>query len=576
MKNIKYEWDFHSFFQNDEEFLKLLKETTQHIEAMSKKEITPLLLPEYYKYRLDFERLEMYAILKSKLDMKNTTYQKYVKLISSLEEQFTKIKNQINKSILKENLDEQAFLKKYPTLKAYQMHIYEVLRLQKHQNYDDVIQLSTSHILECNHLYSLIMNVEMVYNTMPIHEKEEQITFSKLQECLKQPDRQLREQAFHTYFQSLKRVNQSISSLLLSRATSCVEVSKRKEYASVLEQETFENDLDLRIFENMQTTIREHLPLLKRYYELKKQSLNLPDLAFWDLEYQEKETREITFEEALKDVIKSLEPLGTTYQNVLKHALQSGCLDIYPKPNKFSNGVHYRNYIQPMILMNFHNQEADTRVLAHELGHSVNGLLIRENHPFQDFHFSIFLSEIASKTNEFFLDYYHLKNSTGETKKNYIEEQLQSFVNSVFVQTMYFECLKDIYSKIEDASMLGVENIQKIFETHFKEYYPNIIGIEEETYIWQTRVHHFHEQYRFYNYQYVTGYLASLQFAESILKNEKDALKNYLEFLKIGGSMPTLQSLKVTGVDFTKKDIFENGMKYFENLLEEYELILRK
>ena len=50
----------------------------------------------------------------------------------------------------------------------------------------------------------------------------------------------------------------------------------------------------------------------------------------------------------------------------------------------------------------------------------------------------------------------------------------------------------------------------------------------------------------------------------------------YLKFLTVGGSMPTLDSLKIMGIDFSKDDVFEDGFQYFSQLLDQYEELILK
>lgn len=57
---------------------------------------------------------------------------------------------------------------------------------------------------------------------------------------------------------------------------------------------------------------------------------------------------------------------------------------------------------------------------------------------------------------------------------------------------------------------------------------------------------------------------------------EKGNIANYLEFLKIGGSKPTLETLSIAGVDLTKKEVFQNAFTYLKQLLDEYEVLIEK
>ena len=51
-----------------------------------------------------------------------------------------------------------------------------------------------------------------------------------------------------------------------------------------------------------------------------------------------------------------------------------------------------------------------------------------------------------------------------------------------------------------------------------------------------------------YVYKYATGYSAAIALSNKILNNEKDALNNYMTFLKSGGSDYPINILKKLGL----------------------------
>ena len=72
-------------------------------------------------------------------------------------------------------------------------------------------------------------------------------------------------------------------------------------------------------------------------------------------------------------------------------------------------------------------------------------------------------------------------------------------------------------------------------------------------------------------YKYATGLSAACYIVNSILDGKKDAVKNYLEFLKTGSRMAPNEELKITGVDLTKKEVCDNAIKMFSSIVDEFE-----
>ena len=82
------------------------------------------------------------------------------------------------------------------------------------------------------------------------------------------------------------------------------------------------------------------------------------------------------------------------------------------------------------------------------------------------------------------------------------------------------------------------------------------------------RIPHFY--YNFYVYKYATGLSAACFIVDGILNNKKNALENYLSFLKTGGSMYPLDALKVAGVDMTDENVIKSAIKMFDKYIDEF------
>ena len=96
----------------------------------------------------------------------------------------------------------------------------------------------------------------------------------------------------------------------------------------------------------------------------------------------------------------------------------------------------------------------------------------------------------------------------------------------------------------------------------------NIVVDDLVKYEWE-RIPHFYMN--FYVYQYATAYAASIKIAKDILEEKEGARENYLEFLKLGATKTPIESLKIAGVDMTKKETLLDAFVYFSDLVDELE-----
>ena len=572
------EWKFDDFFQNDQSFFKeleLVKNELSLVSNNSEKDSLYDCLKTYYDLSYRVEKLFTYVTLKSDLDISNQTYIAYRNDINMVQGLLDNFLQSINRIILSNGDVVDDFLKQESRLVNYKMHLYEVLRLKKHNITNSLIEQNTLLIPKINNLYSIIQNSELEYQCVNIHGNMVPMNSSNYGKFFSVVSTSTRHKMLDAYMESFGTVNKSISNLLELRLQLCYSIAREKGYTSVLEQVLNEDDLSVDIITNLKQSTNFYLPVLKRYYSLKKKEINKDKLYSYDLVSSHQYQRNLSFSESLTIVKEALSILGKDYLYVLDQVLQDGVIDVYPKKGKFTGSYHWRNYTKPMILMNYTDTFRNVFVVAHELGHAVNGYMIKKNHPFQDFHFSVFLSEIASKTNELILGHYLITHAKSKNEKLYLlEEQVSTFIQSVFEQVMYFEFNEELYQKIENKETLSTDDINKLFYDLQKKYFPEVEISKNEKYKWQTRLHLFYEQYRYYNFQYATGLLIALKIATDIINRRHNMLEKYLKFLTIGGSMPTLDSLKIIGIDFSKKEVFEDGFQYFSQLLNQYEELI--
>lgn len=574
----KYTWDLTDFFSSDEAFENSLTEFQKKLEALKNKVSEETLeeqLEKYYEIMLLKERLYVYSELSSDLDMANQKYIQYKNQVAEETKKLEEIKQAINQEILKIDESLEEYLKHHPNAKPYYMHYYDVLRLKPHIVSSSVVGNEEALISNVNDLYRTILNVERENPKVIIEGEEIKVNVANLNKYLLSDQQEIRKTIFLSYLSGLKKVNRSISNLYYMRYKLCYDIAKEKGFSSILEQSLIEDDLNMTIIDNLLKVVKEHLPLLKKYLKLKKQKLKVEEIHFYDLKKSSEFTKKIKFQDGVDLVVDSLSVLGNNYKEKLEQVLNGGFLDVFPKKHKFGGGYHFRNYTKPMILMNYHEDYQEVFTIAHELGHAVNGLFVKEHQSFQNFHFSSFLSEVASLTNEMIFEDYTKKHTNSLEEEIYvIEQKIDKFIANVFLSSLYLEFQKETCFYIENNQAINNEIINQIFADLFQKYYQGMYFDEEMKYYWETRIHHFYEKHKYYNFQYATGFIAAIVLSKNVLT--EDGLTKYLEFLTIGGSKPTLDALRVAGVDFSDIKIFKSAMDYFGDLLKEYEIIIEK
>lgn len=571
--------NFTSFFKDDETFtnhLKQLETENFDIEEFKKKSLKDQLDWYFAKY-LEWEKFYSYNEVNSDLDLENQNYNQNKDIINKIKTKLDELKKVINREILNIDIPLDEYLEKNTDLKEYYMTFYNVLRKKKHSEDSILFAKMLPYISRINSLYSTIMNVEFPSKEIIFRGEPVKLTTSNYNRLMLNASSEEKAVLASTYFESLAKVNKTVSNLLNMRYQIFQDLADDAGYNSILEHTLSDDDLNLAITDNLLKTTNLHLDVLKKYYSLKKQTLGLEKMHFYDSRDSKTEVK-MSFDDAIDNVINALTPLGPTYIERLKALLNTGIMDVYPRENKYLGGYHFRNYTQSLIVMNSHDYQKDSYTMAHELGHAVNASFIKENQKFSNFHFSNFLSEVASLTNEILMANYYLEKASTDTEKEIIlEQKIKKFIANVYNSMMWFEFEDNICRAIKTRRPLTADAMLSIYQELYIKYNPEVVVDDYLKYGYITRLHYFLGYYRYYNFQYATGIIMATKIANDIKNNIPGSKEKYLEFLKTGGSLKTLDALKVAGLDLTDDKIIADGFKYFQEDVASYEkLVLQR
>ncbi len=571
--------NFTSFFKDDETFtnhLKQLETENFDIEEFKKKSLKDQLDWYFAKY-LEWEKFYSYNEVNSDLDLENQNYNQNKDIINKIKTKLDELKKAINREILNIDIPLDEYLEKNPDLKEYYMTFYNVLRKKKHSEDSILFAKMLPYISRINSLYSTIMNVEFPSEEIIFRGEPVKLTTSNYNRLMLNASSEEKAILASTYFASLAKVNKTVSNLLNMRYQIFQDLADDAGYNSILEHTLGDDDLNLAITDNLLKITNLHLDALKKYYSLKKQTLGLEKMHFYDSRDSKTEVK-MSFDDAIDNVINALTPLGPTYIEHLKALLNTGIMDVYPRENKYLGGYHFRNYTQSLIVMNSHDYQKDSYTMAHELGHAVNASFIKENQKFSNFHFSNFLSEVASLTNEILMANYYLDKASTDTEKEIIlEQKIKKFIANVYNSMMWFEFEDNICRAIKTRRPLTADAMLSIYQELYIKYNPEVVVDDYLKYGYITRLHYFLGYYRYYNFQYATGIIMATKIANDIKNNIPGSKEKYLEFLKTGGSLKTLDALKVAGLDLTDDKIIADGFKYFQEDVASYEkLVLQR
>jgi oligoendopeptidase F len=98
-------------------------------------------------------------------------------------------------------------------------------------------------------------------------------------------------------------------------------------------------------------------------------------------------------------------------------------------------------------------------------------------------------------------------------------------------------------------------------------FWGDAVDIDEDAGMtWMRQPHYY---MGLYPYTYSAGLTASTACSEMIFEEDEEAVKRWLEMLKLGGKLKPLDLLKVAGMDFTSDEPVEKAVAYVGGLIDQ-------
>ena len=583
-------WDLSTIFPSDEAWEAEFKE----IEALEQKaadfkgKVTTSAEKLYEALQFSdslnerVSKLYVYSHLKHDQDTTNSKYQALDSRVKSLGAKLGAAWSFLTPEILsvpEEQLN--AFVASYEPLQLYAQMLKELNMGRPHILSADKEQLlaQLSEVTSASsNTFSSLNNADLVFPKVKNDKGEEvELTHGNYITFLESEDREVREAAFKAVYATYGQFKNTFAATLSGNVKNHNVRSRIRNYDTARHAAMSNNFIPEKVYDQLISTIHEHLPLLHRYMELRKKVLGVDELHMYDIftPLVKEVKMEMPYDRAKQLMVESFAPLGSEYQQTVQHGLDNRWVDVLENKGKrsgaYSSGTSGTN---PYVLMNWQDNMNNLYTLAHEFGHSMHSYYTRQNQPYPYASYSIFVAEVASTCNEELLFDHLLKMLDDPKEKIYLlNNWLDSFRATVFRQTMFAEFEHMIHVMDANGEALTAENLtEKYYELNVK-YHGAAMTVDKEIGLEWARIPHFY--YNYYVYQYATGQSAATALSKQILEEGAPAVERYINnFLKAGCSDFPIEVLRAAGVDMESSEPIALACKVFEEKLNELEKLL--
>ena len=584
----KYKWDLSDFYPSDsawEEDLVKFEARIPEMEAYQGRlsespEIMAECIMKSDTLGMMAHRLFVYAALNLDKDNSVGKYQEMQMRIRGLYSKFGQAQAYVNPEILaidKAVIDE--FLK-HEDLSVYAFSINDLFRQNEHirsEEVEEVMSMASTVTSTAGNIFRMMDDADIKFPNVRDEEGNEiELTSGRYSQLLRSKDRSIRKEASDAYNDTYLKYENGLGACLSASVNTDVFITRVRNYESCLDRSLDANNIPTSVFHNLLEAASNNLAPLHKYIKLRKEFMGLDTLYGYDMYVPlvDNVDRKIPFEEGKDIVLEAMGVLGKDYVNNLKTAFDNRWVDVYETQNKGSGAYSWGTYtVHPVVLLNYADKLDDVFTLGHEMGHCMHSLYSYEAEPYPYVGHSLFTAEVASTCNETILIHQLMNQAKTKAEKLYlINHYIEMIMGTFYTQIFFSEFEHKIHELVEEGGALSSENLRQMYRDVYQKYFGPDYTIPENRDLGCLRIGHFYRQY--YVYQYATSFAASQMLAKRIMDGDKQAIADYLQFIKTGSSDYPIEILKKAGVDMTTPDPVNNVIEIFGGLVDQFELLL--
>lgn len=584
-------WNLKLLFESDEAMKTALQKTLKRVEQFTKlngkvgQSANNLLTALQSEKVIDeeLEREYVYGFLRRDSDTTQaqaaTLYGEVANTLSQISAQTAFLEPEIV-AIDEDQL--QQFIASEPQLNEFKFMLTKIRQQKAHILSDKEEQLlgrASKSLDAADDIYNTLNDADLDFGL--VHDdngNEVPLTHGNRSQFTESQNREVRKEATFAYEKPYHNLRNTFAQTLNSFISSQNMQAEVRRYRSGREAALSGEQIPESVYDTLVKSVNEHLPLVHRWYALKKEVSKLDPFYKYDINVPlaGQDLLKTTFEEGKAMTLDALSVLGPEYVAGLKQEFDNRWIDAAENKGKRSGGYQVSVYsANPFILLNWTDKLYSTYVLAHESGHAMHSYFSQKKQPSEYADAPIFLAEVASTFNENILTDYLLEKYADDKQALIfiLEQSISGFVGTIFRQTQFAEFEHQAYQAEQNGQTLTADYLDQLNGELVNKYYgPAVAESGTRTQSW-AYVPHFYMNY--YVYQYATSWAAATALSQGVWQHENGALEKYYQFLSAGGSDYPIEILKHAGVDMTNDQYLVRAFEVFEKRLDWIEKLIR-
>ncbi|EZL01662.1 oligoendopeptidase F [Streptococcus pyogenes ABC020006298] len=383
---------------------------------------------------------------------------------------------------------------------------------------------------------------------------------------------EIREKAFRSFSKGLRKHQNTAAAAYLAKVKSEKLLSDMKGYASVFDYLLAEQEVDRSLFDRqIDLIMTEFGPVAQKFLKHVAQVNGLEKMTFadWKLDIDNELNPEVSIDGAYDLVMKSLAPLGQEYTKEIERYQTERWVDFAANANKDSGGYAADPYkVHPYVLMSWTGRMSDVYTLIHEIGHSGQFIFSDNHQSYFNTHMSTYYVEAPSTFNELMLsDYLEHQFDDPRQKRFALAHRLtDTYFHNFITHLLEAAFQRKVYTLIEEGGTFGADQLNAMMKEVLTDFWGDAVDIDDDAALtWMRQAHYY---MGLYSYTYSAGLVMSTA-GYLNLKHNPNGAKEWLDFLKSGGSRTPLDTAMLIGADIATEKPLRDTIQFLSETVDQ-------
>lgn len=388
---------------------------------------------------------------------------------------------------------------------------------------------------------------------------------------------EVRRAAFNSFSKGLKAYENTIAGAYQTQVQKEKAISTLKGFDSVIDYLLFDQEVTREMYDRQIDVIYEELaPHIRKYVKTLQKIHGLEEMTFNDLKLSVDSSYEpeISVDDAKTYIMEGLAILGEDYLSMVDKAFEDRWIDFVQNKGKSTGAFCASPYgCHPYMLISWTKRMREVFVLAHELGHAGHFSMAQENQNILDARASLYFIEAPSTMNEMIMAKHLLKTNNDLRFRRWV---LSSMVSRTYYHNFVTHMLeahfqREVYKIIDEGGSVGAKKLNELMAKTLEGFFGEDIILNpgaENT--WMRQQHYYKG---LYPYTYSAGLTISTMMAKRLDENGEEAIEDWKDVLRAGGTKTPVELAKMAGIDITNSKALKETIAYIGEIIDEIEAI---